>query len=110
MRSPGERPGALLIERPIHGGQLRCAEEVERIEVIPCRRRALEKPAWRTPPREGRHLRGACLPCCSQTDGRSAAQLVGSFVTNASLTAPLKVGSKAPGVVGKSAEKVHPVT
>lgn len=43
-------------------------------------------------------LEGTCLPSCSRTDGRSAAQLVGSFVTKA---APLlKVVSKAPEVVG----------
>jgi hypothetical protein len=46
--------------------------------------------------------RGACLPSCSRTDVRSAAQPVGSFVTNASTSSTplLKVVSKAPEVVG----------
>ncbi len=39
------------------------------------------------------------LPSCSRTDGRSAAQAVGSLVTKAS-PLPLKVLSKALRVVG----------
>jgi hypothetical protein len=55
-------------------------------------------------------LDGACLPSySSRTDIRSAAQLVGSLVTKASVS-PLEVRSRAPGVVGKSVEKVNPVT
>jgi hypothetical protein len=38
------------------------------------------------------------------------AQLVGSFVTNASDLLTLKVVSKAPGVAGKSPDSVLPVT
>jgi hypothetical protein len=46
-------------------------------------------------------IEGAYLPSCSPTDGRSVAQPVGSLVTNASPEMPpLKVVSKAPGVVG----------
>jgi hypothetical protein len=48
------------------------------------------------------------LPCCSRTDGRSAAQSVRSFVTKAS--PPSKELSKAPGVMGKPVEEVLPVT
>jgi hypothetical protein len=48
------------------------------------------------------------LPCCSRSDGRSAAQSVRSFVTKASL--PSKEVSKAPRVMGKSVEEVLPVT
>ena len=57
----------------------------------------------------GRPLEGTYLLSCSRTDGRSAAQAVGSFVTKASKLAP-KVPSKAPEVVGKSADWVVPVT
>jgi hypothetical protein len=54
-------------------------------------------------------IEGTYLPSCLYTDGRSAAQLVGSFVTNAS-SKPSKVVSKAPVVVGKSVDSVTPVT
>jgi hypothetical protein len=58
-------------------------------------------PQYRAYPDERRQAPSseACLPSCSRTDGRSAAQPVGSFVTKASL-ALLKILSKAPGVVG----------
>jgi len=47
-------------------------------------------------------IEGTYLPCGSRTYGRSAAQLVGSFVTNASTLSMslLKDLSKAPRVVG----------
>jgi hypothetical protein len=48
---------------------------------------------------EGGPLEATYLPPCSHTDGRSAAQPVGNFVTNASL-ARSEVVSKALGVVG----------
>src|SRR5215213_4022212 len=45
-----------------------------------------------------RPLEGTYLPSCLRTDGRRAAQPVGSFVTNA-LRKPSLVVSKAPGGV-----------
>lgn len=56
--------------------------------------------ARRTPTRGGSPFEGTYLPTCLRTDGRRSAQPVGSLVTKASWMGPLKVVSKAPGVVG----------
>ena len=75
--------------------------------IIRCRPSSLSSVPRRE---EAGILEDACLRSCSRTDGRSAAQPVGSFVTKASSAVPLKVVSKAPWVVGKSEESVNPVT
>jgi hypothetical protein len=55
--------------------------------------------------------RSTLHPLASPTDGRSVAQPVGSFVTNTSPEKPplpLKVVSKAPGVVGRRRRRFTP--
>jgi hypothetical protein len=66
--------------------------------VLRCRPNLIVR---RTPTRGGRPpFEGTYLTTCLRTDGRRSAQPVGSLVTKASWLGPLKVVSKASGVVG----------